>query len=116
MNNIKIATELLKIAKELTAASSLYGWNNPDDKVQIFADLLGDLIDALKEGNVKSIEKALKAVQNYGKSILLTKKLHYDIISILAEIEEAMKDEEFDGEKIAKEIEEVIKEIVKTYF
>ena len=115
MNKIKIAQELLKIAKYLTAASSSYGWNNPDEPVQIFCDSLYKLADMLRNGDVKKITKQLERIQNYGKGLLLTKKLHHELISIIAEIEETLKDEEFNGTKIAKEIENLIKDIFKEY-
>jgi hypothetical protein len=110
---------LLIIAKELSAAASIYGWNNPDEPVQIFCDFLLELADALRKGEAKAIKKVLGKISNYGKAILLTKKLYRELMSILAAIDEELKMKELDTNslaKLAKDVEVLVKDIIKEYF
>ena len=84
MDNIKIAKELVKIAKQLKA--NYYGWDNPTRGIEVFTEFLRELLDALNKNDKKLIKKALGKIENYGKAVLLTKDIYNELLSIIESI------------------------------
>jgi molecular chaperone GrpE (heat shock protein) len=107
-----------KIAKDIMAAG-YYGWNNPNNKLQNFIDLLLELADALEKNDIKRIKKILEnKVGNYGKTILLTKELYDRLMNIIDAIEDALNEhkDDFDGKSFANDIKRLANDIERIYF
>lgn len=107
-----------KITKDIMTAG-YYSWNNPNDKLQNFIDLLLELVDALEKNDIKRIKKILEnKVGNYGQTILLTKELYDRLMNIIDAIEKALNEhkDDFDGKSFANDIKRLAKDIEKIYF